>query len=236
MNKWHKIRKGHIMPVPAKVDAINNFKRPATVSTVFQYVVPTDRRETLINSFHDSPIAGHFNNETVAKSIQHRFFWPGAWSQIKRHCRECDRCARAKTTPSNRPEMIPITATQPFEITFDIMGPLQPLAEDDSRYILVLMCHFTKWAVTRAIKDARAKTVALVIFCEIICKHGCPKRILSDQARNFNADVMRELAALFDIDKRNTTPYHPECDGQTERFNRTLGAMLRAMTNEWGDI
>jgi hypothetical protein len=50
---------------------------------------------------------------------------------------------------------------------------------------------------------------------------------------------MRELAALFDIDKRNTTPYHPECDGQTERFNRTLGAMLRAVTSEfptkWGE-
>ncbi len=175
------------------------------MGTVFQYVVPTDRREALINSFHDSPIAGHSNNETVAKFIQHRFFWQGARYQIKKQFKEGHRCARAKTTPSNRPEMIPITATQPFEITFDIMGQLQSLAKDGSLRILVVMCQFTKMDVTRALKDALSKTVALVIFFEIICKHGLPKRILSDQVRNLNPNVMRALSA-FDMDKRNTKP------------------------------
>ena len=71
-------------------------------SSVFQYVVPRDRREAIINSFHDSPTAGHFNNETVTRSIQQRFFWPGAWSQIKKHCQECERCAKAKATSGAR--------------------------------------------------------------------------------------------------------------------------------------
>ena len=102
------------------------------------------------------------------RSIQQRFFWPGAWSQIKKHCQECERCAKAKTTPANRPEMIPITATQPFEIvTFDIMGALQPLEEDGSRYILVLIDHFTKWAETRALNDALATTVANGVLSEL---------------------------------------------------------------------
>ena len=40
---------------------------------------------------------------------------------------------------------------------------------------------------------------------------------------------------LLDIDKRRTTPYRPQCDGQTERFNRTLGAMIRAVATEHVD-
>ena len=41
---------------------------------------------------------------------------------------------------------------------------------------------------------------------------------------------MEQLAALIDIVKTQTTPYRPQCDGITERFNHTLGDMLRTIT------
>ena len=137
--------------------------------------------------------------------------------------------------------MIPIKAHRPFEmVTFDIMGPIWPLADDGGKYVLVLIDHFTKWAECFALKDQTAVSVANVIFQEYICTHGCPEKILSDRGRNFNRDIMVALANLLDVNKLNTTPYRPQCDGQTERFNRTLGAMLRAVIgehpNKWSSL
>lgn len=40
---------------------------------------------------------------------------------------------------------------------------------------------------------------------------------------------MKELAWVLGMDKTRTTPYHPQADGQVERFNRTLAAMLVAV-------
>ena len=40
-----------------------------------------------------------------------------------------------------------------------------------------------------------------------------------------------EVNKLFLIDKRQTSAYHPECNGTTERFNGTLLNMLRSVVS-----
>jgi len=43
---------------------------------------------------------------------------------------------------------------------------------------------------------------------------------------------MRKIYDLLDIHQLKTTAYHPECDGLTERFNRTLKTMIACYVNE----
>ena len=59
-----------------------------------------------------------------------------------------------------------------------------------------------------------------------------PEEIISDQGRNYESRIMEEVTELLDIHKKRTTPYHPQCDGQTERFNQTLLGMLRCFVEE----
>ncbi len=46
---------------------------------------------------------------------------------------------------------------------------------------------------------------------------------------------MEYVCELLDIHKIRTTPYHPQCDGITERFNRMLQDMLTAYINKGKD-
>ncbi|KRX68119.1 Retrovirus-related Pol polyprotein from transposon [Trichinella sp. T6] len=73
-----------------------------------------------------------------------------------------------------------------------------------------------------------ANTVARTLVNEFICRYGAPKSLHSDQGRNFEAALIKELCEMFDIHKTRTTPYHPQSNGLVERFHRTLLTMLSA--------
>lgn len=51
----------------------------------------------------------------------------------------------------------------------------------------------------------------------------------SDQGANFESELIAELLRLSGVSKSHTTAYHPMGNGATERFNRTLGSMLRSL-------
>ena len=46
------------------------------------------------------------------------------------------------------------------------------------------------------------------------------------QGKCFVEKLFKELLAFLDKDKSSTTPYHPQCEGHTGRFNRTLEEMI----------
>jgi len=59
-----------------------------------------------------------------------------------------------------------------------------------------------------------------------------PENILNDQGNHYQAALISELLELLDVRRERTSPYHPECDGLTERFNRTLKTMIASYVNE----
>ena len=71
-----------------------------------------------------------------------------------------------------------------------------------------------------------ASLIARVDVNEIICRFGIPDTIHTDQGRNFESGLIRDICQLLGVKKTRTTPYHPESDGLVERFNRTLIDML----------
>ena len=51
---------------------------------------------------------------------------------------------------------------------------------------------------------------------------GVPESLLSEKGPNQLSYLMTDVCSLLGITKLNTTAYHLQCDGLTERFNRTL--------------
>ena len=67
-----------------------------------------------------------------------------------------------------------------------------------------------------------AITVAKCLVNGFICRFGVPEQLHSDQGRNFESKVIKNVCDLLQIRKTRMSPYHPQSDGLVERFNRTL--------------
>ena len=65
-----------------------------------------------------------------------------------------------------------------------------------------------------------------------ICHYGFPEKFISDQGRNFESDLIKELCKIAGVQKLHTSPYHPQGNGQCKRFNSTLCNMLGTLSEE----
>jgi hypothetical protein len=91
-----------------------------------------------------------------------------------------------------------------------------------------MMDHFTKFGQAICTNDQTAKTVAKTLWKEFFLTYGFPSRILSDQGRDFESSLVKELCKVAGIEKCRTTPYQP-AGNPVERWNRTLLGMLRSL-------
>ena len=95
--------------------------------------------------------------------------------------------------------------------------------------VLVITDAYTKCSQAIPCKDQLAVTVVCKLRDHWFTKFGIPNRLHSDQGRNFEGEVIRELCALYGIKKTRSTPYHPKGNAQAERFNRTLFGLIKSI-------
>ena len=78
------------------------------------------------------------------------------------------------------------------QIALEILAPL-PVTLQGSEYILVISDYFTKWTECYVFSNQEATTVADKLVNEFISQFGVPRQLHSDQATNFESNVMAEI-------------------------------------------
>ncbi len=184
-------------------------------------VIPRYELEEIMKLFHDHETAAHFGKETTYDKVKQKYYWPTLKTDVEIYVKTCDQCQRrGKSITKNELHVIKII--EPFQrIGIDIVGPL-PVTEKGNKYIVTAMDYFTKWPEARAIKTANAEEVLNFIYEDIICRHGCPQKILTDRGSHFNNQTITKMMEKFKITHNFSTPYHPKTNGLIERFNKTL--------------
>lgn len=209
-------------------------------STWLQLVVPQSLREEILQNLHAGTLGGHLGAEKTLAKVKERFYWPGVQEDVSNWCRTCEACATRKTAPQKgRAPLQTVKAGYPMQVVaVDIMGPL-PESQSGNSYVLVAGDYFTKWMEVYAIPNQEAMTVARKLTDEMFCRFSPPDQLHSDQGKQFESELLKEICKLLQIRKTRTTPYHPQCDGLVERFNRTLLSMLATTTKnhpfDWED-
>lgn len=193
----------------------------------FQLVLPVTLRSEILGQLHQQH--GHQGVERTTELVRQRCYWPGLTSDVASWCQECERCQAAKDTrPLAKGFMGRLLSSRPNDILavdFTVLEPTSTGIEN----VLVMTDVFSKYTLAVPTRDQRAETVARVLVNEWFYRFGVPGRLHSDQGRNFESHLIRQLCDLYGVEKSRTTPGHPAGNGQCERFNRTLHNLLRTL-------
>jgi transposase InsO family protein len=84
-------------------------------------------------------------------------------------------------------------------------------------------------------QKATASAIANALLEHVITPFGLPRKFLTDRGSNFLSGGLVKFLAAGNIDKTNTSGYHPCTNGKNKRYNGILQAALFKL-NTTGDL
>ncbi|GFW44986.1 retrovirus-related Pol polyprotein from transposon 17.6 [Trichonephila clavipes] len=168
-------------------------------------VIPKHLRADILRHFHDAPPQDTLVSRKLMTGFARDFTG-----------RECTEMSFVPIPP----------AIAPFHrIGIDLLGRF-PKSAHGNKWIIVCTDYSTRYAITKALPTAEVDEIAKFLLEEIVLRHGAPRVIITDRGAVFRSRLVSSLVDLCNIDHRFTTAYHPQTNGLTERFNKTLADML----------
>lgn len=190
-------------------------------------VIPKDLQIKILEEMHKGSLGGHFGMSKTYEKLKIRVYWQNMMKDVRNFVRSCHDCQVRK--PYLKPAkgfLIPIKVSCIAfqDISLDLLE--MPLSESGFRYVVVINDRLTKIAVAEAIKTCTSHDIITVLYDSWILKFGTPLTLITDQGPNLMSEEFQSFLLRCNIKHTPTTPYHPQCDGQTERFNAYLGDVL----------
>ena len=215
------------------IDQHGLLTRRSPLDQSLQMIVPESLKERLLDVAHSAPTSAHPGRSKMYQTLRRHFYWPSMTVDIHQWVDRCDACARNRIKgQKNVYKMKLFPPSKPLEyVAMDILGPL-PRAKAGKRFILVITDRFTKLTKTEALRTITALSVAKAFCRTWVYNFGTPKIVLTDNGSQFASRSFLQVCRILGIYKVFTTEYHPQTNGQAERFNRTILASLRDYVSE----
>jgi hypothetical protein len=214
-------------------DGILYYIGPSSNDPVKRLAVPKSIVTELLLNAHSAPSSAHFGiNKTYAK-LRRNYYWSNMYTDCVNFIKSCEDCQSRKLPPRTpRAPLIPIAVESPWVMcSIDCVGPL-PTTASGNKYLVVAVDYLTGYPEARALPSIDAPLIAKFIYDDIITRHGAPRVLLSDQAKNFRSKLVGELSKRCNIKQASTTAYHPICNGKVEKMNHTIITAISKYVNE----
>ncbi|XP_055599266.1 uncharacterized protein K02A2.6-like [Uranotaenia lowii] len=115
--------------------------------------------------------------------------------------------------------------SKPMErIHIDYAGPI------DGFYYLVIVDAYSKWPEVFRTRSTTT-TATLDFLQETFARYGYPHTLVSDNGSQFISAQFQQFCKEHGIQHLTTAPYHPQSNGQAERFVDSLKRGLKKLAN-----
>ncbi|GFW42008.1 retrovirus-related Pol polyprotein from transposon opus, partial [Trichonephila clavipes] len=143
----------------------------------------------------------HPGIKSTVKLMTEKYVWSDIKKQVREWAKACIRCQKCKVSRHTK-------------------SKLGEFEQPDERFSVVHIDLIRKLPPSR--RDAQELAAP---------QFGVPAKLVTDQGRQFEAELFRSIAAICGAKVAHTTSYHPQCNGKVERLHRTLKGAIKAHNN-----
>ena len=145
---------------------------------------------------------------------------------------DCETCVQAKQHRAPFPQTAERRSTYPGEVTHvDLWGPARFTATNGSRYYMSFIDDYSRHCTLKLLtKKSDAPQQMKDYLAWVDCQLEKVSRIvMTDNGTEFVNNDLREWFNRHGKQLDTSSPYSPQQNGVAERYNRTLGELIRAM-------
>jgi hypothetical protein len=194
--------------------------------TRFKPILPKSMINDIVKAFHTSAYTTHLGTKRTMQKIASVFIIPKLRKKCKDVIKTCELCMARKTPLQKVGWLASKPATKMWsQVAMDFAGPY-PESSNGRKYVLVMIDQFSKYVEIVATERNDAATVLSAFNERIICRHGCPERLLTDNHRQFKNLALDAVCHAFGCFKSYCSKYYPQGDGHVERFMRNMNDTL----------
>jgi len=174
----------------------------------YQVVIPYSMKVPFLELCH-ADAAGHLKLKKCIGHVQRRAWWFTWRRDLQVYIASCAKCSAyfRGRLPKHAPLQAMSTGGPSERWAIDLTGP--HCLSDNNKYILTAVDTFTRFIVAVPIRNKEAVTVANVMIKEIFLRWGLPLEVLTDQGKEFEAELNLALLKALSVVKLRTGPYTP---------------------------
>lgn len=202
------------------------------------FYVPGSMEASVIRSVHEE--YGHLGVEKTSEVILRTFWFLNLREKVKSFISNCLKCITYSPVYGRKEgELHSIPKTPyPFDtIHIDHYGPLEKTGKKN-KYLFVIIDAFTKFVRLYPCKTTNAVEVIKYMHEYFRC-YSKPRRVVSDRGSAFTSNAFKEFLTEARIDLVLVATATPRGNGQVERVNRCITAILSKKTvtlNKWDKV
>jgi len=194
-------------------------------------------RLRLIQEHHDPALARHPGRARTFDLLDREYYWKEMQKQVDQFVRNCHVCqlsqsSRQSTFGVLRPLPAPEKPCEDISMDFVVGLPecegfdvIWVVVDRLSKMRLFIPCHTTIDGVE----------LAKLFLREVVRLHGLHAMIVSDRGPQCASTFGGRICNRLGINRRMSTAFHPQTDGQTERMNASMEQYLRVFVNHQQD-
>jgi len=180
-------------------------------------IIPRSLRALVLQELHQ----GHFGVEKMKSTARNYVWWPNIDGDIGSMAQACPDCNSVKNKPPSVTHHWAPTELPWQRIHLDFAGPL------DGHMFLLAVDAYSKWPEVFPLRSTTSSTT-ITTLRGLFARQGLPHVVVTDNGPQFTSEEFKHFMLMNGIKHITTAPYHPQSNGQAERFVQTFKLAYKA--------
>uniref|UniRef100_A0A914WRL3 RNA-directed DNA polymerase n=1 Tax=Plectus sambesii TaxID=2011161 RepID=A0A914WRL3_9BILA len=177
-------------------------------------IIPESLRPHALQRLHKT----HPGQVAMKRIARKHFWWPYLDTDIANIVAKCESCSKVQHDTAKVPLQPWPAAERPWQrVHIDFAGPFM------ERMWLIIVDAHSKWLEVIQMKVGKTTTGHVTVeLLNLFSWFGIVEELVSDNGRQFVSDNFERFCTDLGVKDTLTPPYHPQSNGQAERFVLTF--------------